>query len=116
MYGYGFVGAMLAYTWLCSSAIYDCVELRRAKYWTMSNVKPLYDAYTTYLTAAVRKRPRKGRPESAAEILPRPQVFFIFQYGNEKRRPWGRGYQKSSLLSGWLLILLYGVAYTIARL
>ena len=78
MYGHGFVGAMLAYTWLCSSAIYDCVEPRRAKYWTMNNVKPLYDGYTTYLTAAVRKRPRKGRPESAAEILPRPQGLLHF--------------------------------------
>ena len=78
MYGHGFVGAMLAYTWLRSSAIYECVELRRAKYWTMNNVKPLYDGYTTYLTAAVRKRPRKGRPESAAEILPRPQGLLHF--------------------------------------
>ena len=52
----------------------------------MNNVKPLYYGYTTYLTATVRKRPRKGRPESAAEILPRPQGLFIFQYGNEKRK------------------------------
>ena len=44
----------------------------------MNNVKPLYDGYTTYLTAAVRKRPRKGRPESAAEILPRPQGLLHF--------------------------------------
>ena len=44
----------------------------------MNNVKPLYDGYTTYLTAAVRKRPRKGRPESATEILPRPQGLLDF--------------------------------------
>ena len=56
----GYVGLYMTVQW----AMYDCVELRRAKYWTINNVvKPLYDGYTTYLTAAVRKLPRKGRPD-----------------------------------------------------
>ena len=99
MYGYGFVGAMLAYTWLCSSAIYDCVEPRRAKHWTMNNVKPLYDGYTTYLTAAVRKRPRKGRPESAAEILPRPPGSSSFSNMETRREDPGDEVTKNQAYS-----------------
>ena len=68
----------------------------------MNNVKPLYDGYTTYLTAAVlfANVPEKDDLRVRRKSYLVPRVFFIFQYGNEKRRPWGRGYQKSSLLSG----------------
>ena len=55
----------------------------------MNNVKPLYDGYTTYLTAAVRKRPRKGRPESAREILPRPQGLLDFPIWKREEKTLG---------------------------
>ena len=55
----------------------------------MNNVKPLYDGYTTYLTAAVRKRPRKGRPESATEILPRPQGLLDFPIWKREEKTLG---------------------------
>ena len=95
----GYVGLYMTVQW----AMYDCVELRRAKYWTINNVvKPLHDGYTTYLTAAVRKLPRKGRPDLGCGGNPTyrsnnsplysliygnlvPRVFSFSNIENEKR-------------------------------
>ena len=78
----GYVGLYMTVQW----AMYDCVELRRAKYWTINNVvKPLYDGYTTYLTAAVPNVPEKDDLRVRRKSYLVPRIFSFSNIENEKR-------------------------------